>query len=235
MEEKSIAKQCGNRLRRVRMARNMSQQELADKMFTTPQNISKYEKEGIANIDIIQKLSAVLGHDLLSDEMDEEGTVGEIGKEILSVLIQHKGYFDVEDLMSGYMYGMKMERVTKEVFKLEKIGMCVREQYVDFLDRNRDGLFITAKGIITYKNMLSGVQKDEMWEQINSVVTYEEQLEEAESYQEYIDNRPEEKMIRQLEHAGNYRSYYLQYLHETYEEGLEAGKRECRRNSFIRG
>ena len=52
MKNDSKAKDCGQRLRRVRMARNMSQQELANQLFTTAQNISKYEKEGINNIDI---------------------------------------------------------------------------------------------------------------------------------------------------------------------------------------
>ena len=81
MENKEYAKECGLRLRRVRMARNMSQQELADKMFTTPQNVSKWEKQGISDIDTIKSLSQILGQDILSDERDQEGVVGEIGKQ----------------------------------------------------------------------------------------------------------------------------------------------------------
>ena len=50
MSNNSKAKECGQRLRRIRMAKNMSQQELAERLFTTPQNISKYEKEGISNV-----------------------------------------------------------------------------------------------------------------------------------------------------------------------------------------
>ena len=132
MSENSMAKECGARLRRIRMARNMSQNELAEKLFTTPQNISKYEKEGISNIDTIMRLSKILGQDLLRDERDEEGTVGEVGREILSALIENRGYMEVRDLVEEHLYGMNMSRASGEIFKLEKIGMCVREQYRNF-------------------------------------------------------------------------------------------------------
>lgn len=52
MGKLSLARECGLRCRRIRMAKNMSQQDLADLLFTTPQNISKYEKDGISNIDM---------------------------------------------------------------------------------------------------------------------------------------------------------------------------------------
>ena len=52
MENNSKAKECGRRLRRIRMAQNMSQQQLADMLFTTPQNISKYEKEVITGKEL---------------------------------------------------------------------------------------------------------------------------------------------------------------------------------------
>ena len=100
METNSKAKECGQRLRRIRMAQNLSQQDLADKLFTTPQNISKYEKEGINSIDTIMKINEILSCNLLKDEIDEEGVIGEIGKEILSVLVEHNGYIDVD----GYRY-----------------------------------------------------------------------------------------------------------------------------------
>lgn len=41
MENTSKAKECGQRLRRIRMEQKISKQELVDKLFTTPQNISK--------------------------------------------------------------------------------------------------------------------------------------------------------------------------------------------------
>ena len=82
------ALEIGQRCRRMRQAQGISQQELADKLHTTPQNISKYETQGISNIEVVQKASAALGHDLLQDEMDTEGTVGEIGKEILQLILR---------------------------------------------------------------------------------------------------------------------------------------------------
>ena len=47
MDNKSMAVEIGQRCRRFRNALGISQQKLADMVGTTPQNISKYEKEGI--------------------------------------------------------------------------------------------------------------------------------------------------------------------------------------------
>ena len=96
MENKSLALEVGQRCRRFRNALGVSQQKLADMIGTTPQNISKYEKEGVHDIDIIRYLSSALGHDLMTDEIDEEGTVGEIGKEILDMLVNPNYPFNDE-------------------------------------------------------------------------------------------------------------------------------------------
>lgn len=45
----STAKKIGERCRKFRNALGVSQQALADQVGTTPQNISKYEKEGVYN------------------------------------------------------------------------------------------------------------------------------------------------------------------------------------------
>ena len=93
MDNKSMAVEIGQRCRRFRNALGISQHKLADMVGTTPQNISKYEKEGIHDIDIIRYLSSALGHDLMTDEVDEEGSIGEIGKEILTILVESKKLF----------------------------------------------------------------------------------------------------------------------------------------------
>lgn len=51
----ATAKEIGQRCRKFRNALGLSQQGLADKIGTTPQNISKYEKDGIYNIEMIQE------------------------------------------------------------------------------------------------------------------------------------------------------------------------------------
>ena len=56
MDNKSMAVEIGQRCRRFRNALGISQHKLADMVGTTPQNISKYEKEGIHDIDIIRYL-----------------------------------------------------------------------------------------------------------------------------------------------------------------------------------
>ena len=135
MDNKSMAVEIGQRCRRFRNALGISQHKLADMVGTTPQNISKYEKEGIHDIDIIRYLSSALGHDLMTDEVDEEGSIGEIGKEILTILVESKKLFldeggkvEASKLLDGsLLFGLPQERVIKEIFKLKKIGLCVRE------------------------------------------------------------------------------------------------------------
>ena len=227
METNSKAKECGQRLRRIRMAQNLSQQDLADKLFTTPQNISKYEKEGINSIDTIVKINEILGCNLLKDEMDEEGIIGEIGKEILAVLVEHNGFIDVEQLISQYMHGLDMNRITHEIFKLEKIGMCVREQFEGFIGAKNDGLFITAKGLISLKNNVNAsIMSEKFQTQINSVETYEELVNRqgCETYQEVLDNEELEKLIWKLPLHSSYRASYIKYLKLLYISDKWKGK-----------
>ena len=124
----ATAKEIGQRCRKFRNALGLSQQGLADKIGTTPQNISKYEKDGIYNIEMIQELSQALGHDLLSDEMDAEGKVGEIGQEILAYLVDDNmpfndekiGYAEADNILDGkVLYGLNQNRIMNEIFKLE--------------------------------------------------------------------------------------------------------------------
>lgn len=219
METNSKAKECGQRLRRIRMAQNLSQQDLADKLFTTPQNISKYEKEGINSVDTIMKINEILGCNLLKDEMDEEGVIGEIGKEILTVLVEHNGYIDVEQLISQYMHGLDMGRITHEIFKLEKIGMCIREQFEGFIGAKNDGLFITAKGLISLKNNVNTSVMSELFQsKISTAETYEELVNQqgCETYQEVLDGEELEKLIWKLPLHTSYRANYIKYLKSHY-------------------
>jgi len=210
MEDKKVAKECGLRLRRVRMAKNMSQQTLADKMYTSPQNVSKWENQGISDVDTIKELSRILGQDILSDERNEEGVVGEIGKHILKQVAQNNGFIPVGDLINSHMYGLNVEIVTEEIFKLERIGMCVREQYKNFYDIEKDMVFITAKGLITLNN----------FSVFGNIVskTYEMFLEGRNTIQEYYDENKLERIIRNLRYCGTYRIDYINYLHKRYEK-----------------
>ena len=108
-DKKSLSQNCGIRCRQIRMSKGISQQELADKMHVTAAAISKWEKEGISNIDVISELSNILGQDITADQIDQEGSIGEIGKEILTLLVKCNGYQDYSDLCSN-MYGILRER-----------------------------------------------------------------------------------------------------------------------------
>ena len=222
MNNKSMAVEIGQRCRRFRNALGISQQKLADMVGTTPQNISKYEKEGIHDIDIIRYLSSALGYDLMTDEVDEEGSIGEIGKEILTILVESKKLFldeggkvEASELLDGsLLFGLPQERVIKEIFKLEKIGLCVREQYIDFYNKEHDVIFITAKGVITLKHI--GSLKNEV-EDYKNVKTYEMVCEGHESYQAYIDSEPAEKIIRNLSVKNGFRVNYICFLKKAYD------------------
>jgi transcriptional regulator with XRE-family HTH domain len=213
MENISTAIEIGQRCRKFRNALGLSQQALADKIGTTPQNISKYEKDGIHDIEVIQEISKALGHDLLTDEIDMEGTVGEIGREILLILINGKGYVDSYDILSGdKLYGLTEERCMKELFKLEKIGLCVREQYTDFYDRKQDKIFITAKGIITLKH-IEPFQNHGC--DLNNVSTYEMICDGKSSYQELFDSDISTKKIMNLKPIKGFRINFIKYLRDN--------------------
>jgi transcriptional regulator with XRE-family HTH domain len=212
MENISTAIEIGQRCRKFRNALGISQQGLADKIGTTPQNISKYEKEGIYNIEVIQEISKALGHDLLTDEVEAEGTVGEIGREILGLLVENKGYMSLHKY-GWYMYGLSYERIIKELFKLEKIGLCIREQYIDYYGEQQDCVFITAKGAIYLKHIEKSKELDN---QLDNICTYEMLCEGCSSYQECIDSEPEQKMIRRLNVRNGFRANLIQYLYNRY-------------------
>lgn len=217
MEKKDYAKECGLRLRRVRMAKNMSQHYLADKMFTSPQNVSKWENQGISDIDTIKELSRILGQDILSNERDKEGVVGEIGKHILKQIAKNNGFIAVWRLD---MYGLNTEIVTDEIFKLERIGMCVREQYKNFYNDEKDMLFITAKGLIALNNF-------SMFGNVESK-TYEQFLENRDTIQDYYDKNQLEKLVRNLQCYGTYRIDYINYLVNKYERNyIDEGSDHC--------
>ena len=219
----SYAIECGLRCRRFRQAKNMSQQALADQLHITPQAVSKYETSGISDIDTIKRISEILGQDLLADEMDEEGMVGEVGKEILFQLVMNKGSMPTQEFCEKYLFGMGTDRVNHELMKLAKLGLCVREQYTDVDDKERDRLFLTAKGVITIKNVTTSLSASlDLSKAIPEVVTYEMLLskdekfdEPANSYQEFLDRRPCEKLVMSLlknPAVNKYRADYTGYL-----------------------
>ena len=226
MEERDYAKEYGNRCRQIRMAKGISQQALADMMNTTPQNVSKWEKHGIKNVNDVMKLSEVLGQDITADQIDQEGSVGEIGQEILAVLIRNNGYIEFDELVSS-LYGMSVDRVASELFKLERIGNVIREQYTDYNEERKDGVFITAKGMITIKNIkVFGFSEDVL----NNCYSYERNLdhnvseERYRNIQEKVDDDKLSKLLWKLSFAGAYRVDYICYLMRKYRAGIPVQK-----------
>ena len=215
MEEKrDYAKECGIRCRQIRMSKGMSQQALADLVNVTAQAISKWEKEGISNIDHIMKLSSALGQDITADQFDQDGVLTEVGKEILRIIIEAKGYVDFSDIESN-MFGMKSDRIGNELFKLERIGGVVREQFKDFAGEDRDGIFITAKGVIIYKNTVMFPNA----EQLAAVITLDERLEDRfSSFQDLIDSDRVTKFMMETNRINSkgFRVDYLAYLYKCH-------------------
>ena len=211
---RDYSKECGIRCRQIRMSKGMSQQALAEKINVTPAAISKWEKEGISNIDHIMKISNALGQDITSDQFDQEGSLGEVGKEILRILIEKGGYEEFENLELE-LFGMKADRISNELFKLERIGTAVREQYKDFSGKDRDGIFITAKGVIAYKNTVMFPNA----EQLNAVITMDERLEDRfSSFQDVIDDDRVTKFLMETIYINSksFRFDYLAYLYKHY-------------------
>lgn len=222
----SIAQELGQRCRRFRNALNISQQALADLIGTTPQNVSKLERDGIYNIETIQEISRVLGHDLLSDEIDMEGSVGEIGKEILLLLIDGFGSSDSTSFQgcididlcfhSNAFWGLTVDRITKEIFKLEKIGLCVREQFEDLHGNRQDWLFITAKGVMTVKHICSYYFAED--DKLNKVKTYEMICGNCSSFQEKLNANEALKILVSIDGDSGFRINFIQFLRAKYEQ-----------------
>ncbi len=212
MEERDFAREYGIRCRQIRMAKGISQLKLADLMHVTPQAVSKWEKEGVTNVNTVQQLSNVLGQDITADQIDQEGKIGEVGKEILSILVAKKGFVEYEDIHKG-LYGMPDDRIGNEIFKLERIGTVVREQYTDYLDQARDSVAITAKGLIVYKNFkefpdMAGIMETE---------TLEMRLDgEYHSFQEMIEDDKFGKILWKLPYHGAYRIDYIYHLKRAF-------------------
>jgi transcriptional regulator with XRE-family HTH domain len=212
-ENRDYSKECGIRCRQIRMSKGMSQQALAEKVNVTPAAISKWEKEGISNIDHIMKLSNALGQDITSDQFDQEGAIGEVGKEILRILIEKGGYADLSTVERG-LFGMKVDRISNELFKLERIGAAIREQYKDFSDNERDGVFVTAKGVIAYKNTVMFPNA----ELLNNVITMDERLADGySSFQEIIDSdRVTKFLMKNGMRMTGFRCDYMKYLYRHF-------------------
>ena len=216
MEEKrDYAKECGIRCRQIRMSKGMSQQALADLVNVTAQAISKWEKEGISNIDHIMKLSSALGQDITADQFDQDGALTEVGKEILRIIIDNRGYADFSDIESN-MFGMKSDRIGNELFKLERIGAVVREQFKDFTHSERDGVFITAKGVIVYKNSIffSNFISSETLSNVETIDAILGNL--YSSFQDRIDQDKVTEILANLEPIEtSYRCDYIMHLINT--------------------
>ncbi|SDJ31332.1 Helix-turn-helix [Lachnospiraceae bacterium G41] len=220
MDGKTTAKEIGTRIRKFRQLKGWSQKELGDKIGTSSAAISKYEKEGVHDIEVIQDLSKSLEVDLVQDEMDVEGEVGEIGLEILVLLLSevddsdlfadeeyHNGSMDAEELFDGEkLYGLDKQRIIHELGKLESCGLCVREQFLDFDNENKDIIFITAKGVIAIKRRIPD------FEFPDEVKTYEMYCDNHSCVQEYIDSFEIHKEIEMIDISSAFRLNFFAYI-----------------------
>ena len=207
-DNRNYALDCGVRCKQIRMSKGMSQKELADKMNVSPQLVSKWENSGISNYDTIIRLSNILGQDITSDQINQDCSVSEIGKEILRNIVNGKGYIDYKDLLPK-LFGMRKERINNEIFKLERIGAVVREQFSDFSDSERDGIFITAKGLIIFKNHTHVEDENELMD----ITTLDSILGNNENtFQDVVDNDEITKLLVNLEPENSYMGDYLMAL-----------------------
>lgn len=110
MSEINTSKFLGEQLTYYRKRKGLTQGKLAELMHTTPQTISNYERLGIKDTDVEGEISHALGVNLREKPADKEGTVGEVGKEILFILLEHNGQISFEEL-SHNLFGMSEARI----------------------------------------------------------------------------------------------------------------------------
>lgn len=225
MNEKNVSVSLGERLRFCRKQAGLTLEQLAEMANTTPQTISNYEKKGITNTDVEAELSRILGKSLRDKPEDKEGTVGEVGKEILYSLMENEGSMSFNSLL-GNLYGLNEERTSIEIEKLSDMYMVVREKYTGFESEERDYVYITAKGIITCKNHVADEYHASKYiECLSKVVSYEERLKPNYPYEadlepvidmeEYVSKRPWISEILKLELTSTYKADYIAYLYQN--------------------
>ena len=244
------ANDVGIRIKNARNAKGWSQAELAEKLETTSQNISKFEKSGLSDMNWIASIGKILDVDLLEDSKDVEGPVGELGKEILYQLIRNNGSCEIDELTNYCMYGLSPAQVADEIVKLSKIGLIVRELYSDFEDEDVDKIFIRAKGLIALKNMqLNTMQSIEInsklnWRFVNDeygntkeippeVRSYEELIGNFKSYEDFVTYHKENDIETKVRNLGilplsesnyPYRSFLINYLKNRYQEDYSSNE-----------
>lgn len=240
MKQKNISTFLGEQCRKYRKILGITQEELAEKMNTTPQTISNYERMGIKDVDVENEISSILGVDLREETEENEGEPGELGKEILLFLMEHEGTCLVGDLLDkNILYGISKERLDNEVEKLAKKDMCYREEdflryksdleiyYVkdgyDSTHKPDDRLFITAKGIITTRNFITNHYQAERINSCSNIQSYEMVLSKksrgdkikkvgnAKDMEEYFELRPWHDMIKDIS-RNTYINYKADYI-----------------------
>ncbi len=231
MKQNNISTFLGEQCRKYRKILGITQEELAEKMNTTPQTISNYERMGIKDVDIEKEISSILGVNLREETEDNEGTPGELGKEILFYLIEHKGNcLIVELLKDDVLYGITRERLDHEIEKIAKLDLCCRDTFKadsssgecsfvyyegTFNGNKFDRLFITAKGIVTIKNSATNsYQVERINKCIKDVKSYEmllatrthgdilKKVSMAKDMEGYLELRPWYRLINELARKG---------------------------------
>lgn len=241
MKQNNISTFLGEQCRKYRKILGITQEELAEKMNTTPQTISNYERQGIKDVDVEREISSILGVNLREETEDNEGEPGELGKEILYYLIEHKGNCLVSDLLTqNVLFGITSERLNHEIEKIAKLDLCCR-------DTDKTGwkpverLFITAKGIVAVKNNVSSIYQNERVNKINGVISYEmllanktrgdeiKQLPVAKDLEDFCEMRPWLSRVYELiqEIDRNYKADYLSYLRNNWLNVLPYNRIKC--------
>ncbi len=227
MNEISLPEFLGNQCRKYRRMRGLTQAQLGDLIGVTEQSISNYETNGISKVEIEDTISKALGVNLREDAADKEGIVGEVGKEILFLLIENGGSCEVKYLEENELYGMSKERVNHEIAKIAELDMCSRDRYIDLYGNERDDLFITAKGIITYKNLVSDdYHAKRLREYLPNVKSYEMMLVPsgrsemslpvARDMEEYVELRKWKPLIYKISILSNYKADYIAHLYHRW-------------------
>lgn len=207
----------GQRIKRARQAKGLTQKRLAELANLSDSAISKYETQGTLDVNVLNHLSNVLGASLFSSPADAEGTIGIVGKEIMSQIVLHKGYLNFHVLLK-HMHGMNEDVIVEEIVKLSSLGVVVRETYKGLDGNLCDGLFITAKGIFAYKGVISDIDTtEEMRKLIINCQSYEQLLEGHSCYQDYVNAHELERLIYELEYVNSYRLDYIIYLKRKYQ------------------
>lgn len=185
---RSLEKELGARFSMVCAMKGINIVELADAIGVDVTTVSRFETEGITDVDVLLKIKQYVGVDLLKYKYELSKTE----MKALKMLVDSYGYIDTEVFEEfKEKYGCE----TEDMEQLLAMHFCVREQFTDRNSEWRDGLFLSEVGKNwAMLNCWVDLEHNISYCGADQCTTYEKACDSYEDYQTYVNNNGKEEL-----------------------------------------